>query len=103
MRRAGAKLILVLGHTSCGAVKAAVDPFSSEKTVSEATGCQHLGAVVGKVQKCIDPETCNAHDHLGAEQKADYISRAVDQRRLTRRGEAAGSTGQAGAAGFCFW
>ncbi|HAL71562.1 MAG TPA: sulfate transporter, partial [Verrucomicrobiales bacterium] len=36
---AGAKIILVMGHTSCGAVNAAVDLICSHKTAAEATGC----------------------------------------------------------------
>ena len=37
---AGAKLILVMGHTRCGAVAAAVDLACSPGTVAEATGCR---------------------------------------------------------------
>lgn len=71
---AGAKLILVMGHTSCGAVKAAVDLFSSEKTVAEATGCKHLGAVVTEVQKSIVPATREEHIHGSAEEKSAYVN-----------------------------
>lgn len=80
---AGAKLILVMGHTSCGAVKAAVDLFSSEKTVAEATGCKHLGAVVSEVQKSIVPATFDAHVHRDAEQKAAYVDE-VARRNVQR-------------------
>jgi carbonic anhydrase/SulP family sulfate permease len=38
---AGAKLILVVGHTRCGAVKAAVNLICSTRTAAETTGCQH--------------------------------------------------------------
>ena len=80
---AGAKLILVLGHTSCGAVKAAVDLFSSDKTVAEATGCKHLGAVVNEVQKSIDPKTYHACVHRDAEEKAAYVDE-VARRNVQR-------------------
>lgn len=52
---AGAKLVLVLGHTGCGAIRAAVDLFGSERSVAEATGCDHLESVVTEVQRAIDP------------------------------------------------
>ncbi len=52
---AGAKLILVLGHTSCGAVKAAVDLARKGQTAEEATGCKHLDVLVEEIQRSIDP------------------------------------------------
>lgn len=51
---AGARLILVLGHTSCGAVGAAVRFANSPQTVSQATGCTHLEPIVHDIQKSID-------------------------------------------------
>jgi MFS superfamily sulfate permease-like transporter len=52
---AGAKLILVLGHTSCGAVRAAVELARQNQTAEEATGCTHLGLLVNEIQNAIDP------------------------------------------------
>ncbi len=54
---AGARLILVLGHTKCGAVGAAVRFANSNQTVSQATGCTHLEPIVHDIQKSIDPST----------------------------------------------
>ncbi|MDX2251060.1 MAG: SulP family inorganic anion transporter [Nitrospira sp.] len=48
---AGAKLILVLGHTRCGAVSAAVTLLRSNKTAADATGCQHLDSIVGAIHR----------------------------------------------------
>lgn len=53
---AGAKLIVVIGHTQCGAVTAAVKFNDSQQSVEEATGCQHLQAVVNEIRKSIDPQ-----------------------------------------------
>jgi carbonic anhydrase/SulP family sulfate permease len=55
-RIAGAKVILVLGHTSCGAVKAAVDLAQQGKTAAEALGCKHLDVLVSEIQRAIDPQ-----------------------------------------------
>ncbi len=55
---AGAKLILIVGHTRCGAVTAAVDLACSAANVEEATGCQHLDHIVRQFQHVIDAPTC---------------------------------------------
>jgi carbonic anhydrase len=52
---AGAKLIMVMGHTSCGAVKAAVDLFGTGQTAHDATGCKHLNILVDEIQCSIQP------------------------------------------------
>lgn len=50
---AGAKLVLVLGHTRCGAVNAALDLHFKRSTALEATGCEHLDIVINEIQKSI--------------------------------------------------
>lgn len=57
---AGAKLMLVIGHTRCGAVSAAVKLLSSPVTAAEATGCQHLDAIVNEIQRSADGITFQA-------------------------------------------
>lgn len=52
---AGAKLILVLGHTKCGAVTAAVDFVGAPETAASATGCQHISSLLGIIQQSVDP------------------------------------------------
>ena len=52
---AGAKLILVLGHTSCGAVRTAVELARTEQTAEEATGCKHIDVLINDIQHAIDP------------------------------------------------
>lgn len=51
---AGAKLIVVLGHTRCGAVTAAVNLLESAEDLEEATGCQHLGPIIHEIQRSLD-------------------------------------------------
>lgn len=48
---AGAKLIIVIGHTRCGAVSAAMRLGSSLQTAAEATGCQHIDSIVGEIHR----------------------------------------------------
>ena len=50
---AGAKLIVVLGHTRCGAVKAACDLVESNTDPAAATGLTNLGALTGPIGEAI--------------------------------------------------
>jgi carbonic anhydrase/SulP family sulfate permease len=52
---AGAKLILVLGHTMCGAVRTAVELARQDQTAEEATGCKHIDVLINDIQQAIDP------------------------------------------------
>ncbi len=70
---AGAKLILVIGHTRCGAVTAAVNFACSPETASQATGCQHLDRVVSDIQKSIDLETCQHVSTLTSDERQSYV------------------------------
>ena len=58
---AGSKLLLVMGHTRCGAIKASIDLANQKKTALEATGCEHLDSIVEVIQHAIKAET-SAHD-----------------------------------------
>ncbi len=84
---AGAKLILVMGHTSCGAVRAAVDLYGSPKSVAEATGCDHLGSVVCQVQESIDPDrhhACCGGDPAERAAFVDEVARRNVERTMER-------------------
>ncbi len=80
---AGAKLVLVMGHTSCGAVNAAVDLLSSRKTAAEATGCGNLDTLISEIQLSIDAATLPAPDAWLAGEKAAY-SNEVARRNVLR-------------------
>lgn len=54
---AGARLILVVGHTRCGAITSAVKLLRSNRTAAEATGCENLDQIVTVIQDAIDPVT----------------------------------------------
>jgi carbonic anhydrase/SulP family sulfate permease len=80
---AGAKLILVMGHTSCGAVKAAVELFESGLDPAETTGCQHLDALVGEIQKAIAPGSKPIGDWVTPDIKAVFVDN-VSRRNVLR-------------------
>jgi MFS superfamily sulfate permease-like transporter len=58
---AGARLIVVLGHTRCGAVATAVDLFGTEDLAS-ATGCEHLAPILADIQEVVDFDSALAED-----------------------------------------
>lgn len=86
---AGAKLILVLGHTRCGAVTAAVKLIGAPKTAAEATGCQHLDHIANDIQDSADEAKCRAAQQWpDAEKQAfidsvtrDHVARVVARMR----------------------
>lgn len=69
---AGAKLILVMGHTRCGAVSAALELAGSGDNVAQATGCQHLEPIIRVIQQSIDPLACQRMGRMSASEKADF-------------------------------
>jgi carbonic anhydrase len=71
---AGAKLILVMGHTRCGAVTAAVELACSAESAAQATGCQHLEPIVQVIQKSVDPLTCQRLEQLSAAEKETFVN-----------------------------
>jgi carbonic anhydrase len=71
---AGAKLIVVIGHTKCGAVTAAVDLAGSPISAEQATGCQHLEPILHEIQEAIDPPSHPRRADWSESQKADYVN-----------------------------
>lgn len=90
---AGAKLILVLGHTRCGAVTAAVKLIGATTTAAEATGCQHIDHIVHDIQTSADAAKCRAAQQWpDAEKQAfvdtvtrDHVARVVRRLREDSR------------------
>jgi carbonic anhydrase len=80
---AGAKLILVMGHTRCGAVSTAVDLACSSGTVAEVTGCAHLEHIVQEIQQLTDPLECQGVGQLPPSEKAAFVN-AMASRNVGR-------------------
>jgi len=70
---AGAKLLMVLGHTSCGAVKASVELKVAGKSAAEATGCDHLDELVGIIQGSIDPSQMKDFSNWADDKKKAFV------------------------------
>jgi carbonic anhydrase len=80
---AGAKLILVMGHTRCGAVGAAVKFACLPETAGQATGCQHLDSVVNDIQRSIDLESCQHVIEMTADDRQSYVDTVARRNVLT--------------------
>lgn len=82
---AGAKLILVMGHTSCGAIRTAVDLASTQKTTTEATGFDsaNLDHIINEIKNSIDSTMRNNLSHCTPLQKEIY-SNEVAYRNVFR-------------------
>lgn len=70
---AGAKLVLVLGHTRCGAVSSAVELRSTGADPDTVTGCQHLGGIVRAIDHAIAPGSLHGFQQLPRAQKNALI------------------------------
>jgi carbonic anhydrase len=66
---AGAKLVLVMGHTHCGAVTAAVSLAAAGQKASTATGCGNLDSVVEDIQKSVDAKFYERYKHSSDDEK----------------------------------
>jgi carbonic anhydrase/SulP family sulfate permease len=80
---AGAKLVVVMGHTRCGAVTAAVDLICVGRSAAETTGCDHLEYIVQDVQRSVDRAACLAAAHLSAAEKETFVN-TVARRNVDR-------------------
>lgn len=91
---AGAKLIVVVGHTRCGAVTAAVNLICAGQSAVDATGCQHLDHIIDDIQPSVaDSQACRDLDRASPEERqaiADgvarrNVARAVEEMRRQSR------------------
>jgi carbonic anhydrase/SulP family sulfate permease len=65
---AGARLVVVLGHTRCGAVGAAVQ-VACHPDVPVAPDCTHLGSIMQSIGRVVDGDTCSLPIDAPAERK----------------------------------
>ncbi|MFI0348065.1 MAG: bifunctional SulP family inorganic anion transporter/carbonic anhydrase [Chthoniobacterales bacterium] len=70
---AGAKLIVVLGHSSCGAMAAAIDFYQRGVTVGETDDCKNLDVLLAEIQQQIDPVTCPSKPFTSQRTRGRYV------------------------------
>lgn len=79
---AGSKLIVVLGHTKCGAVTASVKFASSGLSPEKVTGCRHLEAIVDRITHSIDQEKCHEIGKLPEEEQGRFVEQVARENVL---------------------
>ncbi len=70
---AGAKLIVVMGHTRCGAVTTAVESYGHPEAVVASTGCTHINVLLREIQKSIDPSDPIPNKQDTPEMFSEYV------------------------------
>lgn len=70
---AGVKLVLVLGHTRCGAVTSSVQLLGDNKNVEQETGCEHLNSIVEEIGHCIDGAEFPRFKAMDREQQLEFV------------------------------
>ncbi len=73
---AGAKLLLVMGHTRCGAVNATIDLAAKGADPVEATGCDNIHGITSCIQKAIEQETTITENRTSANE--DFSDRVTE-------------------------
>ncbi|MCA9052659.1 MAG: bifunctional SulP family inorganic anion transporter/carbonic anhydrase [Planctomycetaceae bacterium] len=79
---AGAKLVLVMGHTRCGAVTSSVNLAAVEGSIAEATGCTNLEPLVREIQQSIDFDACRQLEQLSQDEQESFINNVARQNVL---------------------
>ncbi len=83
---AGSKLVMVMGHSRCGAVTAAVSYSCLGDPSIEASGCEHLGGIVSSIEESIDQRRCQTADQLSPEKMQSFVDE-VSRRNVLRVAE----------------
>jgi carbonic anhydrase/SulP family sulfate permease len=73
---AGARLIVVMGHTRCGAVAATVDAFERKESIGERTRCKHIDVLAEEISLAIDPKDAIPSEEDEAQRRA-YVDRVA--------------------------
>jgi len=65
---AGVKLVLVMGHTRCGAVTSSVELVGSNQDAKAATGCEHLQSIVDELTPTVKERLTKPLSELSPEE-----------------------------------
>jgi len=67
------KLVLVMGHTRCGAITSTVQLICDHHNVTQATGCTHLDSIVDEIAPCVDEEACSRLSEMNELAREEFI------------------------------
>src|SRR5690606_14554458 len=74
---AEAPLVLVMGHTRCGAVTATVEALCETRPAWADNGCAHLGHILDEIGQSIDADECRGFTRMGDEDQKGLIDRVA--------------------------
>ena len=80
---AGAKLIVVMGHTRCGMVSAAVDVVCASDSLITSNNSAYMGMIIDDIRKSIDPADCEGLANATPEKKSSYVD-LVSRKNVVR-------------------
>ncbi len=80
---AGVKLVLVLGHTRCGAVTSSVQLLGDNQDVQQATGCPHLPSIVDEIEPSLDRHAFRQFHSMDQEAQEAFVD-GVAKRNVIR-------------------
>ena len=69
----GVKLVLVLGHTRCGAVISTVEHLAGSKEFAHSTDCPHLDSIVEELEPCVDHKLCQGLNQMSSEDRETFV------------------------------
>src|SRR5690606_29075563 len=79
---AGAKLIVVLGHTRCGAVTTAVKLAGATQPSASLTGCQNVEPILLDIQESVDMAAWRMAEKTSEDAQQAYIDEVARQNVL---------------------
>ena len=77
------KLVLVMGHTRCGAVTSSVQLLCANQDPAQATGCAHLTSIVDQIGLSLDRAACPTADSKDPDEFDSFVNE-VAQRNVLR-------------------
>jgi carbonic anhydrase len=79
---AGAKLVIVMGHTRCGAVGTAVNLAVTGEQSCGGAGCGHLDLIIAEIQKSVDRSAIERWESRSPEEKQAIIDAVARRNAL---------------------
>ncbi len=80
---AGAKLVLVMGHTRCGAISSSVNFLDQRNDPQQASGRPHLHAIVSEIQESVEGNECRGVATMHPDAKDECVDR-IAKRNVQR-------------------
>ena len=67
------KLVVVLGHTRCGAIDSTLELLGGNDNNTEPlTGCSHLNSIVEEVEPCVDKDLCSKMGEMTVDEQEAF-------------------------------